>query len=84
MSQYFNWTATGMRFAAERQPHGPMQYVRADEHDKLKHEVERLRLVAERHTGYEPDCADCPDKAGCHAAGRCNMMASRTSTRHRT
>ncbi len=47
MSQYFNWTATGMRFAAERRPNGPMQYVRADEYDQLKHEVERLRIVAD-------------------------------------
>lgn len=41
-AQYFNWTVTGMRFAAERQPYGPMQYVRADDHDKLKREVEGL------------------------------------------
>lgn len=50
MSQYFNWTATGMQFAAHRKPDGPMQYVRANEYDRLKNEVERLRLVADQVT----------------------------------
>lgn len=46
-AQYFNWTATGMRFA-ERSLGGPTQYVRADEYEKLLHEAERLRLIADK------------------------------------
>lgn len=46
-AQYFNWCTAGMRFASERRPNGPMQYVRADEYDRLLHEVERLRVVAD-------------------------------------
>ena len=29
---------------------------------------------APRHTGHEPDCADCPTPAECKAANRCAMM----------
>ena len=31
---------------------------------------------ARRHTGYEPDCADCPTPAECKAANRCAVMES--------
>lgn len=34
VTPYFNWTATGLN-EASREPHGPMQYVRADDYERL-------------------------------------------------